>query len=68
MTIMRNVLLATSQPAETGQGELLNVQGVAFTYKPDSVDTDGKYALTEGVIASSRIWTTNTERTKYSTS
>ena len=27
---------------KTSRGELLNVQGVAFTYKPDSVDTDGK--------------------------
>jgi mannose-6-phosphate isomerase-like protein (cupin superfamily) len=36
---------------QTGQGELLHVQGVAFMYKAETSDTDGKYALTEGVVS-----------------
>jgi mannose-6-phosphate isomerase-like protein (cupin superfamily) len=33
-----------------GAGTQLNVQGISFTYKATSADTDGKYALTEGVV------------------
>jgi mannose-6-phosphate isomerase-like protein (cupin superfamily) len=34
---------------QAGEGMRLNVQVILFTYKARSEDTDGKYALTEGV-------------------
>jgi mannose-6-phosphate isomerase-like protein (cupin superfamily) len=35
---------------QAGEGTRLNVQGVLFTYKATSADTDGRYALTEGTV------------------
>lgn len=33
-----------------GEGMRLNVQGIVFSYKAISEDTEGRYALTEGIV------------------
>jgi mannose-6-phosphate isomerase-like protein (cupin superfamily) len=35
---------------QAGKGLRLNVQGIDFTYKATSADTDGQYALAEGIV------------------
>lgn len=35
---------------QAGEGLVLNVQGIRFTYKATSNDTGGLYAFTEGVV------------------
>ena len=35
---------------QAGDGLHLNVQGIEFIYKTTSDDTDGEYALTEGIV------------------
>jgi mannose-6-phosphate isomerase-like protein (cupin superfamily) len=35
---------------QAGEGLRLNVQGIIFTYKATSSDTDDQYAFTEGVV------------------
>ncbi len=35
---------------QAGEGMRLNVQGIVFTYKAVSEDTDGNYAFTEGIV------------------
>jgi mannose-6-phosphate isomerase-like protein (cupin superfamily) len=39
-----------SKILHAGEGLRLNVQGIEFTYEATSADTEGRYALTEGIV------------------